>query len=236
MVSYVIHAAILTVGITIALVLWSYLKKRAAENLVRNAEQKAKQLADDAARQAETLKREANLEAKDKFYNLKNDLEKQIRDKRQEMQSLERRLNQKEENLERKIQYLETRERELTARDRAMEARDRELQEAQKRADQLIVEQKRQLEKMAGMTADEARRTLIRSIEGEARQEAVGKHVAGRLVAPRVWTSGTRRTPCGPSVMTISGTPSRWIGRVAQALAPVHRAAFSSSVICSTMA
>jgi ribonuclease Y len=171
---YAIHAAILTTGISIALVLWYILRKRTAENLIQTAERRARQLAEESARQAETIRREAALEAKDRFYSLKNDLEKQIRDKRQDLQTLERRLNQKEENLERKLQYLETRERELTARERVAEANNRELQEARKRADQLIVEQKRVLEKIAGMTADEARRSLVRSIENEARQEAAG--------------------------------------------------------------
>jgi predicted RNase H-like nuclease (RuvC/YqgF family) len=145
---YAIHAAILTTGISIALVLWYILRKRTAENLIQTAERRARQLAEESARQAETIRREAALEAKDRFYSLKNDLEKQIRDKRQDLQTLERRLNQKEENLERKLQYLETRERELTARERVAEANNRELQEARKRADQLIVEQKRVLEKM----------------------------------------------------------------------------------------
>ena len=69
----------------------------------------------------------------------------------------------------------------------------------------------------------------------EARQEAVGKQVAGKLSIAIELTSGTRRTPCGPSDTIISGTPRRSIGVVVHGLAPVHRAAFSSRVICEIM-
>ena len=79
--------------------------------MISQAELHAKQLAEDSARYAETIQREANLEAKDKFYSLKNDLEKQFQSKKQELQTLERRLHQKEENLERKVLFLETKER-----------------------------------------------------------------------------------------------------------------------------
>src|SRR5215216_234315 len=69
----------------------------------------------------------------------------------------------------------------------------------------------------------------------EARQDAVGKQVAGRLSIAIAWTSGTRRTPCGPSDTITSGTPRRSTGVVVQGLAPVQRAAFSSRVILARM-
>ena len=59
----------------------------------------------------------------------------------------------------------------------------------------------------------------------------MGKQVAGKLWSPIECTSGTRRTPCGPSDTIISGTPNRSMGVDDQALAPVHNAAFSSSVM-----
>src|SRR5215208_688540 len=69
----------------------------------------------------------------------------------------------------------------------------------------------------------------------DARQDAVGKQVAGRLSIAMALTSGTRRTPCGPSDMINSGTPRRSTGVVVHGLAPVHKAAFSSRVIWAMM-
>ena len=140
--------------------------------MISQAELHAKQLAEDSARYAETIQREANLEAKDKFYSLKNDLEKQFQSKKQELQTLERRLHQKEENFERKVLFLETKERDLTTKEHNLETREKELHDAHKRIDHVIVEHKRSLERIAGLSTEDARRMLLKSIEGEARQEA----------------------------------------------------------------
>src|SRR5262245_63076672 len=69
-------------------------------------------------------------------------------------------------------------------------------------------------------------------LQGEARPEALGKQVAGKLCAPIELRSVTRRTPCGPSETSMAGMPSLSAGVVVHALAPVQSAAFSSSVIC----
>lgn len=170
--AYWIHAVILITIASGTLFAWLYLKKRAARDIIDKAEVRARQLAEDSARYADTIKREANLEAKDKFYAMKTDLEKQVQDRKQDLQSLERRLHQKEETVDRKALHIETREKELAQKEKTLETRDRELKDAQKRMDQIIVEQKRVLEKTAGLTAEEARRQVIRGIEEESRQEA----------------------------------------------------------------
>ncbi|HSP07062.1 MAG TPA: ribonuclease Y [Acidobacteriota bacterium] len=171
--AYWIQAAILVSIAGATLLTWLFLKKKAAHDIISRAELHARQLAEDSARYADTIKREANLEAKDKFYAMKTDLEKQVSDRKQELQDLERRLHQKEENLDRKALHLENREKELTQKEKMLEGRDLEVKDAQKRTDQILAEQKRVLERTAGLTADEARRQLVRSIEEEARQEAV---------------------------------------------------------------
>jgi hypothetical protein len=68
-----------------------------------------------------------------------------------------------------------------------------------------------------------------------ARHEAVGKQVDGKALISIEPAAGTRRTPCGPSETHIAGTPRRSIGVVVHAVAPVHKAAFSSRVICLTI-
>ncbi len=170
--AYAIYAAILIITGAVLLTVWFFIKKKTINAMIARAELHARQLAEDSARYAETLQREANLEAKDKFYSLKNDLEKQAQGKRQELQTLERRLHQKEENLERKVMFLETKERDLSTKEHSLETREKDLQETRKRIDLLIVEQKRILERIAGLSTDEARRMLVKNIETEARQES----------------------------------------------------------------
>lgn len=170
--AYTIYAVILLVVASASLFVWYQLKKKGVREIVARAELHAKQLAEDSARYAETIKREANLEAKDKFYTLKSELEKQIHDRKQEMITQERRLHQKEENLERKVLYLDSKEKDISLKEQLLEKKEKAFQEGQKRADLLIVEQKRTLEKIAGMSAEEAKRLVIKHIEEEARQEA----------------------------------------------------------------
>jgi ribonuclease Y len=170
-VAYAIHAAILAISAAAFLIIWYQLKKHAARQIISRAELHARQLTEDSARYAETIKREANLEAKDKFYTLKNDWERQIQGKKQELQTLERRLHQKEENLERKVLFLENKEHEISAKEQHLLSREKELQDAKKRADCIIVEQKRALERVAGVSTEEAKRLLMRNIESDARQE-----------------------------------------------------------------
>lgn len=170
--AYWILPAILAVITSACTLTWFSFKKKAARDIIARAEIQARQLTEDSARYAETLKREANLEAKDKFYVMKSDLEKQVQDRKRELESMERRLHQKEENLDRKTAYLENREKELAAKEKILESRDLDIKQAQKRADLLIVEQKRSLEKIAGLTAEEARKQVIRNIEEEARLES----------------------------------------------------------------
>lgn len=170
--AYLIQAAILvTIGCA-TLLIWYFLKKHTAREMIAGAELQARQLAEDSARYAETIKREANLEAKDKFYSMQSDLEKQVLERKQELQSLERRLHQKDETLDHKATHLENRERELTGREKMLDGREQELKESLKRADELLGEQKRKLEQTALLTMEDARRQLIRAIEDEARQEA----------------------------------------------------------------
>lgn len=170
--AYWIHAGILISIAATSLLAWYNLKKKFVQHMVARAETHARQLTEDSARYAETIKREANLEAKDKFYILKSDLEKQLQAKKNELQTLERRLNQKEENVERKIAYLENKDRDLRQKEQLLEGRDKTLLEGQKKIDLLIVDQKRQLEKVAGLSVEDAKRLIVRNIENDAKQEA----------------------------------------------------------------
>ncbi len=148
------------------------IKGRAAAGKIRDAEAEAARIIANAEREAETKRKEAVLEAKDKLYQARADFERENREKRQELQSQERRLTQKEENLEKKVDLVEKREADAIRRERELASREKVAQEKEERYEKGLREQRVMLEKIAGMTAEEAKRQLMVSMEEEAKYEA----------------------------------------------------------------
>jgi ribonuclease Y len=115
--------------------------------------------------EAVARKNEILLEANNEALKLRNNVESEARDRRRELQQAERRLQQKEENLDRKLEGLERRERTVATREKDLEARHAEI-------DQALQRQTRELERVAGLTRDEARNILLQRVEEEFRVEA----------------------------------------------------------------
>lgn len=132
---------------------------------IKSAEQKAKLLLEAAEKEIEHKKKEAIIEAKDKLLQEKNEFERENRERRIELQKLEKRLLYKEENLEKKLEELEKRDKSLSARERVVEQKDKEFTE-------LVDKKRKELEKISGLTTEEAREILIQSIEKEAKADA----------------------------------------------------------------
>jgi ribonuclease Y len=147
-------------------------KGRMAAGKIKEAETEAARIVANAEREAETKRKEAVLEVKDKLYQARTDFEKENRDKRQELLNQERRLTQKEENLDRKIDGIEKRDLDAVRRERELTAREKVAVEKEERFDKGLREQRQMLEKIASMTAEEAKRQLMVSMEDEAKYEA----------------------------------------------------------------
>jgi ribonuclease Y len=130
-----------------------------------SSEQKAERVIQEALRDAEAKKKEALLEAKDKIIRERNQLERETRERRVELQRLERRLMQKEENLEKRLESVENQERSVVNRERGLLDREKELDLEQEKWTQ-------ELERISGLTAAEAKKLLIQSLENEAMHEA----------------------------------------------------------------
>jgi len=148
------------------------IKRKAAAGKIRDAEGEAARILANAEREAETKRKEAMLEAKDKLYQSRADFEKENREKRQEIQNQERRLTQKEENLEKKVDLVEKRESDVIRRERELAVREKVAAEKEERFEKGLREQRLMLEKIANMTAEEAKRQLMMSMEDEAKFEA----------------------------------------------------------------
>jgi len=130
-----------------------------------SSEQKADRVIQEAQKEAEAQKREALLEAKDKIIRERNQLERETKERRVELQRLERRLMQKEENLEKRLETVENQERSIANRERGLLDREKELDHEQEKWT-------KELERVSGLTAAEARKLLIQSLENEAQHEA----------------------------------------------------------------
>jgi len=128
----------------------------------------------EANRTAEAKLREAAIEAKEKVLAARVEFDKTVSARRQEIAALEKRVQQKEENLDRKLAQQEHREEEYTRKEKGITDRERRLEESHLEVQKIVEEQKKRLEQISGLTAVDARRDLVKSIENEARIEAAG--------------------------------------------------------------
>jgi len=135
-----------------------------AEGKVRSAEEQARLVLEQAARDAEAKVREALVEAKEEAVRLRQEAEQELKERRHELQRLERRLTHKEENLDRRLAQLERKEE-------ALNRQASELERLQAEAEELVQRQRAELERVSGLTAEEAREQLLKTVENEVRHE-----------------------------------------------------------------
>jgi len=147
-----------------------FLRKFAGEAKIGTAETAAQRILEDARaeahREAERQQREALLEAKDEAFRLKRDAEREIRDQRAEVQRLERRLVQREENLDRKLEAQEKREQTLAQREQEVAKVRSDIEEVHQAG-------RAELERVSGLTAEQARGELLQRVEAESRHDAL---------------------------------------------------------------
>ncbi|HKJ86301.1 MAG TPA: ribonuclease Y [Spirochaetia bacterium] len=129
------------------------------------SEQRAERLKRDAVKDAEALKKELILETKDELLRERNQQEKQLREERSELQRYEKRLLQKEENLEQKLASVERQQQLFVERERVIEQKERDMSDQE-------ATWRQELERISGLTAEEAKRQIISSMENEARHDA----------------------------------------------------------------
>ncbi|MCL2386670.1 MAG: ribonuclease Y [Defluviitaleaceae bacterium] len=140
-------------------------RKKVAESKLGTAEVQAENLLEEAKRNAEARAKEMLLEAKEESIKTKNEAEKDAKERRNELQRLEKRLLQKEEVLDRKIEK-------ANEKDEQLKKRSDKLDELQSEANNALAKQHKELERIAGMTVQEAKQSLLVTIEQEARFES----------------------------------------------------------------
>lgn len=160
---------LVAVAISFFLLRWG---KREALRLRLEAEQRAKQILEDAERTGETKVREAELAAKEKLLQARSEFESASRKRRSELEQVERRLTQKEDTLDKRTEDLGARDREVATRERSLGGREQTVAEKEAEVARLLAEEREKLEHIAGLTAQQAREELVRSLEQDARMEA----------------------------------------------------------------
>jgi ribonucrease Y len=146
-------------------------RRRSAAALA-DARQRAERLLDEARREGEAKVREAELSAKEKLLAARSEFESVSRQRRQELEEVEKRLTLKEAGLDRRVDEHAVKEREVAAAEKAVAQREKDLAASETELERLVAEQRGRLEHVAGLTAQQAREELVRSLEGDARLEA----------------------------------------------------------------
>ena len=166
---YNLLIGIIAFGIGFLIAYW--VKGKLVSHEVKAAEKETSRILEDAKLRSETLIKEAQLEVKDRLLKMKSDFDTDTKETQAELKKKEGRLIQKEENIDRKIDQFERRERELLRKDKKLIKREEKIERKEVKYNELIEEQKGQLEKISGLTAEQAKELLIRAMENEARYE-----------------------------------------------------------------
>ena len=159
--------AVIIVMIIEAIIIWnqarSYERKQ-YDSKVGSAEEKSREIIDEALKTAETKKREALLEAKEESLKTKNELEKETKERRAELQRYEKRVLSKEENVEKKADALEKKEADLVRRENVLSKRTAEVEAQYEQGIQ-------ELERISGLTSEQAKEYLLKSVEEDVKHD-----------------------------------------------------------------
>ncbi len=162
-----IIAIIVGAVIVTALIAWNaaiIYRKRVVEAKIGTAEEKAREIIDEALKVAETKKREGLLELKEESIRTRNELEKEGRERRSEVQRLEKRVLAKEEALDRKTESIEKKESQLASREDRLNKRQAEVEA-------LGAKRQQELERISGLTSEQAKEYLLKTVEDEVKHE-----------------------------------------------------------------
>ena len=160
------------VGGVLVVLLVSWFRSRQQRVRIELAKNAAARIIEEAKKDATTIKKEAELQAKDSILKERLDFEKEVRETRRELQNQEKRLIGKEEAIDKRIDSIEKRENELGRRDASVKSREKTIEEKAAQCDRQVDEARRQLEQVAGMTREEAKRSLIDQMVEEAKHES----------------------------------------------------------------
>ena len=160
----IVFAIILIVAVIVSWFLSLTYRKNVVEKKNSDAEDRAREIIDEAVKNAEAKKKEILLEAKEESIKTKNDLDKEIKDRRNEVQRMEKRVLSREENLDRKTETIEKKESALASREQSLEKQKAKVEELESKKLQ-------ELERISGLTSEQAKEYLLKTVEDEVKHE-----------------------------------------------------------------
>lgn len=158
----------LGIGLVVGYMAMYVLSKRK----ISSSESLASRIIDEAKKEAENITKESMLQAKENLLKVKMEFERDTRERKGELDAVERRIRSMEENLEKRMDALSQKESNIENRERGLIQKEQSLQEKHEQLNRNIEEQKEKLQKIAGISSEEAKNLLIQSMESEARIEA----------------------------------------------------------------
>jgi len=170
-----VAAASILIGAALGFAI-DWLRQRSRSSEMQQANETAARILEEARKESEVLRKEAQVQAKDIVLNAQQEIERELRERRREIQQVEKRVQAKEEAIEKRLQSLEQRDVENTRRDAVLREREAKLSEREREQTELLLETRERLEQIAGMTREEAKKTLIDNLMIETRHEAA-KHI-----------------------------------------------------------
>ena len=161
---YIIFAIVLVLAVVITWFAAVAYRKNIAEAKVGKAEDKAREIIDEALKSAEAKKRETLLEAKEEALKTKNDIDKEVKERRSELQRMEKRMLSREENLDKKTEAIEKKEAFLSKKEAELDAVKREISDLEAKRTQ-------ELERISGLTSEQAKEYLLKTVEDDVKHE-----------------------------------------------------------------
>ncbi|MBQ1390456.1 MAG: ribonuclease Y, partial [Firmicutes bacterium] len=155
----------IVLALVLGLLIGYIYRKNVGEKTIGSAEQKAKNLILDAEKKAEAIEKEKLNDARDEARRIRTDAERDVKERRNEVKNAERRIAQKEESIDRKLENIEKKEEKITRQ-------QQEIAQKKEEIDSFLEKKIQELEKVSGLTADEAKQILLKEIENDVRHDA----------------------------------------------------------------
>lgn len=149
-----------------------FIRKFFSERHIKEVEERTKRALEDTKKDFENRKKEIELEVKDLKFKMQSDFERETRDKRQELVNVEKRLVQKEENIDRKVDILDKKERDITRREALLVDKEKLVETRHSELSRLIEEEKVKLQRISGLSVEEAKKLFLQRVETDAQREA----------------------------------------------------------------
>lgn len=167
-----ISVLVLVVAVVSGIVIGFILKQSIAAKEIRSSKTLMARMAEEAKKEAETIKKEAVLQAKENLLKVKAEFDAEAKERRNDLEAREKRIRSKEENLDKKTDALAQKESSMEGREKSLAGKEQSLEDKRRKLDAALLEQQEKLEKIAGISPEEAKKFLIQSMEAEAKRDA----------------------------------------------------------------